>query len=52
MPEGAPEHGVPSTRTTRECLFSAMHDIVLPGFERVGVDVSATRNWLRSVEPA
>jgi hypothetical protein len=52
MPEGAPEHGIPSTRTTRECLFSAMHDIVLPGFERVGVDVRATRDWLRSVEPA
>jgi hypothetical protein len=46
MPDGAPEHGIPSVEATRKAMLEAMHEIVLPGFELIGFDVSATRSWL------
>jgi hypothetical protein len=51
MPDGAPEHGIPSAATTRASMLAAMRDIVLPGFERLGFDVGATRSWLADWQP-
>ena len=36
--DGAPAHGIPSLATTRRCAFDAFRDIVVPGFESVGLD--------------
>ena len=46
LPEGAPEHGIPSMRRTQEATLGAMREIVLPGFTEVGLDVSDVRAWL------
>jgi hypothetical protein len=36
--DGAPAHGIPSLETTRRCALDALRDIVIPGFESVGID--------------
>ena len=46
---GMPDDGLPSVAVMRACAVTAMRDLVLPGFERVGVDVSATRDWLKAI---
>ncbi len=47
--QGMPDDGLPSVAVMRACAVTAMRDLVLPGFERVGVDVSATRDWLKAI---
>ena len=49
-PEGFPAHGIPSRRTTRETVFLTVREIVLPGFEQVGMDAEPGRKWLREAE--
>lgn len=47
LPErGAPEQGVPSAATTRVLVLDALRDVVLPGFEEVGIDPSAGHAYL------
>jgi hypothetical protein len=43
---GAPEDGLPSVAVMRACALTAASDILLPGFETLGFDVSAARSWL------
>jgi hypothetical protein len=50
LPEGAPEHGIPSMETTRLCTLGAMRDIVLPGFAALGFDGSPVEAWLADPE--
>jgi hypothetical protein len=50
--EGAPEHGIPSMSTVRECTLVAMRDVVFPGFMALGIDVSPTQEWLSDPETA
>jgi hypothetical protein len=45
LPEGAPEHGIPGLRTTRESVLTAVRDIVLPGFNELGVCTRAIEEW-------
>jgi hypothetical protein len=49
--EGAPEHGIPSLEVTRDCVHRAIDEVVLPGFEAVGVDGSEVRARLRDLYP-
>ena len=39
LPEGAPEHGLPSNEATHRSVVTAVRDIVLPGFAQLGFDV-------------
>jgi hypothetical protein len=43
--EGVPAHGMPSEETTRKVVVRALHEIVLPGLESLGVDARAGRAW-------
>lgn len=45
-PEGVPEHGAPSSETTRALVLESVHDVVLPGLAEVGVDPAAGHAWL------
>jgi hypothetical protein len=45
--EGIPEHGIPSLHDTRGCAVSAVRDIVLPAFEKLGFAVAPSRAWIR-----
>lgn len=44
---GFPAHGVPSSATTRDVVTSTTRDVVLVGFEKLGVDTTTARAWLR-----
>jgi hypothetical protein len=44
-PGGVPAHGVPSAETTRLTVVGAIRDLVLPGFEALGVAVGPAREW-------
>ena len=46
LPEGCPEHGVPSNEATRRVVRDTVAGVVLPGFESLGVPVAAGREWL------
>jgi hypothetical protein len=43
---GVPSHGVPSGKATRDVVVSTVHDVVLPGFEALGVDTHHARAWV------
>jgi hypothetical protein len=43
-----PEHGCPSPRRIREAVLAAIHDLILPGFERLDVDTTEARAWYAS----
>ncbi len=47
--EGAPEHGILSLVATRRCA-TALRDIVIPAFERLGLRVEPTWTWLTERE--
>jgi hypothetical protein len=47
--DGMPEDGLPSVGVMRACAVTAARDIVLPGFEQLGFDVSAARAWLETM---
>jgi hypothetical protein len=38
-------HGIPSTAQTRAVAAAAVHELVLPGFIEVGIDVTEARAW-------
>jgi hypothetical protein len=45
MPEGAPSHGIPAFEVTRRVVWSTLDDVVLPGFESLGVPTARARAW-------
>jgi hypothetical protein len=45
--EGAPEHGVPSEATTRSVARGTVYNVILPGFEALGVPTRAAREWCK-----
>jgi hypothetical protein len=44
---GVPEHGIPDPAEQREQVLGAVRNVVIPGFDYVGVDVSAAAKWFR-----
>jgi len=47
VPEPAvPEHGCPSGAAIEEAMRASVTNLVLPGFERLGLDVRAARAWM------
>lgn len=44
--EGVPTHGVPSAATSREAVVSALREIILPGFDALGVATGPAHAWL------
>jgi hypothetical protein len=40
-------HGIPSAAQTRQVAAAAVHEIVLPGFAHVGIDVAEAAEWAR-----
>jgi hypothetical protein len=44
--EGFPDHGLPSHALTRDVVDQALEQLVLPGFDALGVDTAAVRAWL------
>jgi hypothetical protein len=43
--EGVPTHGIPSEETTRGVVGATLSEVVLPGFESLGVPVRAAKEW-------
>lgn len=43
---GVPSHGVPSSATTRAVVMETLHEVVMVGLDRVGVDTASARAWL------
>ena len=43
-----PEHGCPSAAAIDRAARASVRDLVLPGFETAGVDVSDARRWLQA----
>jgi len=50
IPEGSPEDGLPSMAVTRATAITAMRDLVVPGFEQIGLDVHETREWIATLD--
>jgi len=46
--EGFPDHGMLSREAFRETVRAALDDVVLPGFERAGIDTGPARDWAQS----
>jgi hypothetical protein len=44
--DGMPADGLPSVAVMRACAVTAMRDLVLPGFARLGFDVVDAQCWL------
>jgi hypothetical protein len=42
---GVPAHGVPSDATTREAVVRALGEVILPGFDVLGVATGPARAW-------
>ena len=42
---GVPSHGYPSRETTREVVTSTVRDVVLIGFDQLGVETKPAREW-------
>ena len=51
LPEGVPEHGLPSVSATREAALIAIRDLVVPGLAELGIDAEPTRAWVSGVSP-
>lgn len=45
VPDDGDEDGLPSVATTRAVTLAAIDDVVIPGFDHVGVDTTALRAW-------
>jgi hypothetical protein len=43
--DGIPEYGLPAWETTRRAVVSAVDDVVLPGFDQLGVETGPVREW-------
>lgn len=46
--EGVPAHGVPSRAATRAAVLETVHQVILPGFDAVGVETAPARVWVAS----
>ena len=46
-----PEHGCPSGSAIEATMVASIKDLVLPGFEHVGIDVRAARAWAEQGAP-
>jgi hypothetical protein len=44
-------HGVPRAEAVREALAEVVRDVMLPGFEYVGLDTRALARWVRAGMP-
>ncbi len=44
-------HGVPRAEAVREALAEVVRDVLLPGFEHVGLDTRALARWVRAGMP-
>lgn len=44
-------HGVPRAEDVREALAEVVRDVMLPGFENVGLDTRALARWVRAGMP-
>jgi hypothetical protein len=52
VPEPAvPEHGCPSGAAIEAAMLGSIANLVLPGFEHLGMDVRAARAWLAAGAP-
>ena len=45
---GFPAHGVASSATTREVVKSTAREVILVGFEQLGVDTSSAHAWMQA----
>ena len=45
---GAPEHGLPTQDDHRAVVLDAVRDVVLPGFQRCGLDTRAAERWFQA----
>ena len=45
---GVPEHGLPDPAEQRAHVLGAVRNVVIPGFDHVGVDVSLARRWFQT----
>jgi hypothetical protein len=53
LPPGAlPSHGCPSAQAIERAAVGAIGDLVLAGFEHLGLDAAAGRAWLRELDAA
>jgi hypothetical protein len=43
--EGLPSHGVPSEETTREVVAATLSQVVIPGFDSLGVPTTPAKEW-------
>lgn len=44
-------HGAPSASVVEEALLMAFRDLIVPGFDELGVSTTETRAWLESGAP-
>jgi hypothetical protein len=44
-------HGAPSSTVVEEALQMALRDLIVPGFEEVGISTTETRAWLERGAP-
>ena len=51
-PFDAPEHGVTGQRRFAHLMKGALEEIVLPGFDYVGIDTRAGRAWMEELAAA
>jgi len=42
---GVPDHGLPDPIEQRDHVLGAVRNVVIPGFDHVGIDVSAVQRW-------
>ncbi len=42
---GVPEHGLPSIEESNAAAYGAIREVIMPGFERLGIDVAGARRW-------
>lgn len=47
LPEVGEDHGIPGKTSAFAVLRSAVHEVVLPGFDHVEVPTDAAREWVR-----
>lgn len=42
------KQGVPPATVVHEALVDALRSLIVPGFEQLGIDVSALKTWLNA----
>jgi hypothetical protein len=46
-----PAHGCPSGEAIEQAMRASITDLVLPGFDHLGIDVRAARGWAEAGAP-